>query len=184
MFSLLKLSKINPHAENLNGMRRYNIGDGQGKAFKAPDIDPNPLHESTFIVEKATEPPQTDQLISHIIQQVNQQLQIHKITVPTITGFSFLDVDRIIYCEASDNYTVIHLTDQTQLTVSRTLHDYEKKLSVHTFIRIHQKHLVNLKHINEYIKGKNGGYVMMSDGTQLEVSLRKKADLIKAVNLF
>ena len=51
--------------------------------------------------------------------------------------------------------------------------DYELMLQDSQFFRIHKSTLVNLKHIREYQKGE-GGFVVMSNGRELEVSRRKK----------
>jgi len=51
-------------------------------------------------------------------------------------------------------------------------------LEDHSFIRIHRSYLVNLKEIEKYMKA-DGGYVVMSDGSQIYVSRNKKEELIK-----
>ena len=61
--------------------------------------------------------------------------------------------------------------------VSRQLGEYEKLLSPDTFIRIHDKHLINLSCIKEYIKG-SGGEVILEDGTRLTVAARRKDELL------
>jgi two-component system LytT family response regulator len=40
-------------------------------------------------------------------------------------------------------------------------------------VRIHQSHLINLNFVERYIKG-DGGSVIMSDGSEVEVSRRRK----------
>jgi two-component system LytT family response regulator len=158
------------------------------QAIKASAVDYllKPVNKTEFknavtrALEKAGRP-QPGYSGQEALIQLNQRLQIRRIMIPTLTGFSFIDTDRIVYCEAFNNYTIFHLTDKTKLTVSRTLYEYEKELSIYGFIRIHHKYLVNLKQVIEYAKGKGGGSVMMSNGSQLEVSVRKKADLIKSV---
>jgi two-component system, LytTR family, response regulator len=44
-------------------------------------------------------------------------------------------------------------------------------------MRIHKSHLINMQHLKEYIKGE-GGFVVMANGKQLEVSRRKKEAFI------
>ena len=45
------------------------------------------------------------------------------------------------------------------------------------FYRIHKSHLVNLRYISKYVPGE-GGYVIMEDKTEVEVSRRKKEGLL------
>lgn len=120
------------------------------------------------------------QTIGGMMSRIQHNLGVRKITIPTITGFSLVEIDDIIRCEASDNYTVIYFARAPKIVVSRSLHDYEEELSDYSFIRIHHKHLINLRHVKEYAKGKGGGTVLLDDGTILEVSVRKKPDLLNA----
>ncbi|MBK9736978.1 MAG: LytTR family transcriptional regulator [Saprospiraceae bacterium] len=55
-------------------------------------------------------------------------------------------------------------------------------LSAYGFVRIHQSYLINLKHLKEYIKGE-GGQVVMNDETVIDVSRRKKEELIAAIQV-
>ena len=54
--------------------------------------------------------------------------------------------------------------------------EIEKTLLIHQFERIHQSHIVNLNHIKKYIN-KDGGSILLSDGTELPVAQRKKTSL-------
>lgn len=101
----------------------------------------------------------------------------NKIALPTLQGFKLIDIADIIRCEADSNYTIFYLVDKTKILVSKTLHDFEKHLSEYNFFRIHHKHLINLYHLKEYIKGK-GGQVIMADNSTLDVSVRKKNDFL------
>ncbi len=100
-----------------------------------------------------------------------------KINLPTLQGFKRVNIDEIIRCEADSNYTFIYLLDKTKVMVSKTLHDFEKNLSGYNFFRIHHKHLINLEHLKEYIKGK-GGQVVMADNSVLDVSIRRKNEFL------
>ena len=51
----------------------------------------------------------------------------------------------------------------------------------HNFFRIHASHLVNLDKIKKYIRG-DGGYVIMEDGTKVDVSSRKKHEFLNRLD--
>jgi len=101
----------------------------------------------------------------------------NKISLPTLQGFKLTNITDIVRCEADSSYTTFHLADKTKIMVSKTLHEFEEHLSEYNFFRIHHKHLINLSHLKEYIKGK-GGQVIMTDNSILDVSVRKKNDFL------
>ncbi|GAA5100819.1 LytTR family DNA-binding domain-containing protein [Chryseobacterium ginsengisoli] len=111
---------------------------------------------------------------------VNSLTSNSKISLPTFQGFKMISISDIIRCEADSSYTTFYLVNKGQIIVSKTLADFEDVLSEHQFFRIHHKHLINLTHLQEYIKGK-GGQVIMSDGSALDVSTRKKNDFLQKI---
>jgi two-component system LytT family response regulator len=103
-----------------------------------------------------------------------------KICVPVATGLVFLETDEIIRCESEVNYTTLYLKDKKKLVVAKTLKEFDEMLSDYNFFRIHNSHLINLNYIKAYNKGK-GGFVTLTDNSQIEVSTRKKDDFLKAI---
>jgi two-component system LytT family response regulator len=70
------------------------------------------------------------------------------------------------------------------VTISKPLFDYEKLLNDTSFLRIHKSFLVNLLHVKEYQRGE-GGTIIMTNGTEIEVSRRKKEQfLVKIKDVF
>jgi two-component system LytT family response regulator len=61
------------------------------------------------------------------------------------------------------------------------LKEFEELLARHGFFRIHHSYLINLNHLKKYIRG-DGGQVVMSDSTILDVSRRKKEEFMKLLN--
>lgn len=60
--------------------------------------------------------------------------QAKRITIPTSDGLQFINVDEIIYLEASDNYTNIYLSTNQKYLVCRTLKDFEDILPADSFL--------------------------------------------------
>ena len=103
----------------------------------------------------------------------------HKLAIPNMEGFKLIHVDDIIYCEADDNYTHVHLKDKTKITASRILKEIQSLLEEYPiFLRIHHSYLINLNEINQYVRGE-GGHVIMNDGVHLSVARSKKEILMK-----
>lgn len=101
-----------------------------------------------------------------------------RIALPTMEGLQIISLDNIIYCTSSSNYTILTLRDKQKLIVSRTLKEIEEMLDQHRFLRIHHSHVVNLDEIKKYFRGE-GGTVLMSDGSSVDVSRAKKEILLK-----
>lgn len=110
----------------------------------------------------------------------NLQHKYHKVIVPSNEGLNILLIDDIMRLEASDTYTMFFLANGQKLLASKPLNIFEKMLVDQDFSRIHSKHLVNLKYVQRYIKGK-GGNVVLDNGDELDVSVRKKNDFILAL---
>ncbi len=106
-----------------------------------------------------------------------------KIILPTSDGLNIVDIETIIRCEADSNYTIFYLQNAQKEIVSKSLNNFDKLLSDLHFIRVHNKHLINLKHINKYVKGKSG-YVIMNDGEHVYVSESRKKAFIEALKEF
>lgn len=109
-----------------------------------------------------------------------EKAHVHKIILPMSEGLMLLDIPDIIRLESDGSYTIFFTRDGKRHVTSQTLATYEPQLSNHSFFRVHHSHLINLNHISKYVKGE-GGYVIMSDGTSVDVSRRKKEDFLRAL---
>ncbi|HXO77587.1 MAG TPA: LytTR family DNA-binding domain-containing protein, partial [Puia sp.] len=74
----------------------------------------------------------------------------------------------------------LFLVDGQKITSSYTLKSFEDLLTDQHFFRTHKSFLINLRHIDTYRKG-DGGVVVMSNGREIEIARRNKADFL---NLF
>lgn len=106
-----------------------------------------------------------------------------KINVPTQEGVIFIRVNTIRYLKAEGSYTVIHYSDSQakKLTASRNLKSFERVLHPSIFVRIHDACIVNKNYIDRFVKG-DGGYIVLEDGTHLDLSKRKKHGFLKFMN--
>jgi two-component system, LytTR family, response regulator len=103
-----------------------------------------------------------------------------KIVLSTSEMIHVIDVDDIIRCESDNYYTYFFFVDGRKLLVSKTLKENEELLSHHNFIRPHKSHLINIKYIKSYIRH-DGGYILMTDGTHIPVSRRKKDKIMEII---
>lgn len=112
-----------------------------------------------------------DSLKNH--QKPNERLALH-----TQDKIHIVNINDILRCESSVNYTEFHFGGGKKLLVTKTLKDFEDLLADQGFYRVHQSHLLNTKFIKEFVKT-DGGYLLMNDGFNVPVSVRKKAEVIK-----
>lgn len=131
-----------------------------------------------------------DKLMSQLHQEVTDLSLLkanmsspNKLALHTAEMIKISEVEEIVRLEAMGNYTNFFFTDGSKLLVTRTLKDYADLLGEHNFLRVHQSHLINLKHLNAYIKTE-GGYLMMQDKSRIPVSVRKKSSVMKAIDDF
>jgi two-component system, LytTR family, response regulator len=114
-----------------------------------------------------------------LLEQFNKK-HPKRITIPTLEGLQFINIKDIVYLEASNNYTNIHLQDKSHFLVSRTLKDFEEMLPSENFVRIHNSNIINKDYVEKYIRGE-GGQVVMKNGNVLDVSKRKKMEFLQAI---
>lgn len=108
----------------------------------------------------------------------NLQNQNSKIALPTTKGFQIVQVSELFYCEAARNYTTFILKEGKKIIVGRNLKYFCERLLPFGFFRIHESFLINLSHMENYIKGR-GGQVILSNGIALDVARNRKKELLK-----
>jgi two-component system LytT family response regulator len=158
------------------------------KAIKFSALDylvkPVDIDELKAAVEKAKENAalrSADKRLELFLKNIgSSEHLLQRIAIPTFEGFQFMDIKNIVYMEANNNYTRLHLTGSEGITVSRTLREFEDILPDDKFFRIHHSFLINTDYLERYIIGE-GGQVVMNTGTTLPVSKRKKTDFLKLV---
>jgi len=124
----------------------------------------------------------SDQQIKILLQKLNHPtIAVNKIAIPTMEGLQMIFVESIISCAADRNYTVIMLKNGQKIIASRTLKELEEVLEDYSFTRVHHSYLVNLNEVDKYIKGE-GGYLLMSNGTNIDVSRSRKEFLLKKLH--
>lgn len=104
-----------------------------------------------------------------------------RLAVPSSEGVFFFMIHEILRLEADRNYTIIHLINKRPFIASKTLKHFEDMLSKFRFIRTHKSHLVNLDHIIRI--SNNNEFIILSDGSRIEVSRRKKDEVQRQLNI-
>lgn len=156
------------------------------KAIKRCALDyllkPIDLEELTKAVEKAKmfilkNEKHTQQLnVFHLNKEI-----VSKIVLPSIDGLSFLNISDICYMQSEGSYTTFYMNDDKKYVVSKQIKEYEDLLEDNGFFRVHQSFVINLMYIKKYIKGA-GGSVIMENGKEIQVAIRRKEEFLKRIN--
>lgn len=107
--------------------------------------------------------------------------QLPKIVLATSERINVVKVEDILRCESDNYYTLFCFTNGTTLLVSKTLKENEELLKEYNFIRPHKSHLINVMYIKSFNK-RDGGNILMTDGSLIPVSRRKKEKILEIIN--
>ena len=157
------------------------------RAFKFAAIDyvlkPYSDDDLKSAIEKAKQQiqPDSEQLsvLKESITAPNQRPK--KISLHTLDKIVVVDLDEIVRCESDNNYTKFFFQDGSKILVTKTLKSYSDMLKNYQFLRVHQSHLVNVKYVKAFIKS-DGGYLILKNKDTVPVSVRKRAEVIEALN--
>jgi two-component system LytT family response regulator len=142
-------------------------------------IEPKELIDAVKKVEEQHHLPMPEQfeMLLKKIGGVNSGFT--KIAVPTAEGFELISATDVIYFEAESNYTHIFLKNKNKIIACRTLKKIEEQIQDYNFfVRVHNSYMVNLNEVVRYVRGE-GGYLIMSDNSSINVSRNRKDALLK-----
>lgn len=113
-------------------------------------------------------------------QDSSLMLNQNKIAIPVSNSVEMINQSEILYCESDRNNTILHFINENKIIVTKPLLHFEEILDPSMFFRIHISYIINLNKIKKYIKGR-GGFVVLSNGLQLEVAARRLPEFLKKI---
>jgi two-component system, LytTR family, response regulator len=167
----------------------YNQYAIQAIRFSALDyllkpVDPDELKAAVqrHAEKQESSAQQKKELFDNLVQNIEKkEVKDFKIAVPSSDGVHFFMIDDILRLEADRSYTYIHLVNKKPFIASKTLKHFEEMLEEFKFIRTHKSHLVNPRHITRI--SNDNEFVLLTDGTKVEVSRRKKEEVQQQLNI-
>lgn len=117
---------------------------------------------------------QLENLIELLNEQGNRRL--HRIALQGSRETRFVEPEKIVRCEASNNYTTFFLADGTKIVTSRPIFEYEELLKDYEFVRPHQSHLINKRYIRSWVK-EDGGFLLLENDFPVPVSRGKREEM-------
>ena len=103
-----------------------------------------------------------------------------QVILPTLEGFEVVKMEEIVRLRGNGNFTDIHLADGSKKMVCRFLKHFDELLDF-PFMRVHKSHIINLNFVKSYHKSL-GGYVMLFDDTEVEISPNYKEEFLRKFN--
>lgn len=182
-FDLLSIyGKLDFNVIFITGHNAYAI-----KAFKysaidyiLKPVDPEELQAALKKAKSAQSFEEQNLGVSNLVENREKADLDKKIVLKDTETVYLVSTKDIIRCESEANYTKFYLVDGRKLTISKTLKEYDKLFQDQAFFRAHQSHLINLHHFDRYEK-REGGTLIMKDGSSLPVAVRKKEALMQAL---
>jgi two-component system LytT family response regulator len=163
------------------------------KAFKANAIDylekPISIEDLQNATKKilkmhGTTEQRTTKELNEFIEEVIEPKAIDRISIPTRDGYIILKNEEIMHLEASDNYTMIYLSNGKRHLSSKNIKIYELNLDPSVFYRVHKSHIINVKdHLKEFSRSE-GNVAILSSEKLVPVSRRKLTDFLNYINTF
>jgi len=147
-------------------------------------VDPDDLKETIRRLEEKKSSPSKEQ-IDLLIQNIRQPARpaVQRIALTTGDGLIFVETRDILYCHAESNYTNVVLIGGKKILVSKVLKDIDETLSGNDFYRVHNSYLINLNHIQKFVRGE-GGYIIMDDGANIGISRSRRQEFMDLFSRF
>ncbi len=156
------------------------------KAIKFAAIDyllkPVDVDELIQAVKNATNQPKSNfqQHYSGLLENLESN-RTGKISIPVKDGMTFINPIDIIRLEADGSYTHIFTLTEKHIA-SKNIKEYEDLLQDSNFFRSHHSHLINLNYVKSFSRI-DGYFALMTDGTSVEISRRKKDHFLQLMNI-
>jgi two-component system, LytTR family, response regulator len=182
-FGLLKMfHKIDFEVIFVTAFDKYAI---RAFEFNALGYILKPIDHAKLIkaVEKAAERISgniDDNLVLHFVKTLSDTNElVHKISVHHNGKVVFINIDEVVTIEAREENSTLTLLDKTHYYSSKRLSEFETLLEESkSFIRINKNMMANTNYIKSYSKGEVC-MIEMKTGQMLEVSRRRKAEILK-----
>jgi two-component system LytT family response regulator len=183
------LNKLKPYTFKVIFISAYEEHALKAFKFSALDYVLKPIDSSELIIaiqkaEASLLPDNQIQSISVLENNYSSTAkESKKIVLKTSDSIFVVNVKDILRCEADENYTTFFLQDKQKILISKPLKEYDELLTEFGFFRVHQSHLINLDYFKQYKKA-DGGFAIMTDGSAIPVSSRKKDLFLKEIEKF
>lgn len=113
--------------------------------------------------------------------EVSEEDEMEKISIPTRSGYIFIENQEIVYFKANENYTEIILDTGKKVISSKTIKRYEEKMNPSIFYRTHKSYIINKHNHLKEVSRQGGNVVIMSNGDHIPIARRRMTDFLKVI---
>ena len=106
-----------------------------------------------------------------------------RLAIPGRDGLVLLKLEDILYLEAADSYTTVHMKDGKRSVSSKHIRVFEDNLDPKTFFRVHKSYIINLAYLKGFSRTE-GNMAVLDNGTMIPVSRRRLPDFLGLINTF
>ncbi|MBL7788248.1 MAG: response regulator transcription factor [Chitinophagales bacterium] len=119
---------------------------------------------------------------TEFIKQLDTQKdKLKRIVINTIKESELIELENILYIEADNVYSTIHLSNSKKVICSqRSIKDYEEMLLDKGFFRCHKSFLVNIKQIAS-LDRHEGSDIVLKDKSHIPLARRRKEELMSLI---
>jgi two-component system LytT family response regulator len=182
-FELLKMFEdIAFHVIFISAFDQYAI---QAFEFNAIDyilkpIDHTKLVRSVEKVERQIKNKDNSNVV-HFIHSLDEKSQLVKsISLHQHEKVQIVELRHICFVHAARGYSEIVTEDNQKLLSAKSLSDYEELLAPFPhFLRVNKSMIINVHYVKEYTKGKDCLITVKNSVQEIEVSRRKKTEIIR-----
>lgn len=106
-----------------------------------------------------------------------------KIMLRTNSESEIYQINDIIRIEADQNYSIVYMQNNNRLMISRNIQYFEGLLGDCGFCRVHNSHIINIKHIKKVHKGKHP-FLILSDDFEIRIPESRRNELNDKLSKF
>ena len=141
-----------PHMEMKNPVATYEVLDeAEVETLEEETVDIN-----VNDIEVTITPINLEKPTVAIVQKADQSLVI---CVKSYGDYRYIDSADVLYFEADNNSTDIHLNNGEMITAFKTLKHFETVLPTHQFLRIHNSYIINVNQVSRIHTGNTVCYI-------------------------
>jgi two-component system LytT family response regulator len=106
---------------------------------------------------------------------------IKKIALTVSDGVELVALEEILYFQSDGNYTTVFMKNDKSILVSKPIGRFEEATDSTMFFRVHNSYLVNLSHIDKFVRS-DGGYVVLNNGKTISVARNRKDEFLEMLS--
>ena len=89
-------------------------------------------------------------------------------------GYAFVRINRILFIEAQNDYSLIHIEKDEQIIVHKPMKEWEARLPDQLFCRVHRATIVNIDRVKKIDPWYNNSYLITLDNYEKPIVMSRR----------